>query len=113
MAREPIRIIGQRGSVAGAVANAMRQSATRVDLGGGLNRAIGRAARYTDENYHSEALRSLTRHFGYTDLTGELDNIIRTGENGYERRMPVYDEFIRRVRNDFGESVVRRVYRGL
>ena len=90
-----------------------------VDLGG-LNRAVSRAARQTDENYHTEALRTMTNFFGYEDLSDELSEIAREhgragslGPDLYDRRNRAMDELFERVRREHGQAVLNRVYRGL
>lgn len=90
-----------------------------VDLSG-LNRAIRRAERQTDENYHTEALKTMTDFFHYEDLSDELAEIAREHGNAgslgpdlFDRRNRAMDELFDRVRRDYGQSVLNRVYRGL
>ena len=109
----------------GRIQGAVQRTATRggsgnADTGAALNRAIGRATRLTDNNAHQEALRTFTRHFGYTDLTRELDSIIKEQDRvGYlsqpliDRANRVIDEYHRRVLQDYGPDVLRRTYNAL
>lgn len=85
-----------------------------------LNRAIGRAAHYTDINYHQGARRVLSRAFGYDDLTNEYSSIMREHERAGHLTSDLNDrvneadkELFRRIRMQHGDGVLRRVYRGL
>lgn len=85
-----------------------------------LNRAIGRAASMTDNNYHQEARRVLSRAFGYDDLTSEYSSIIREHERAGRLTQPLSErednadnELFRRIRMQYGDDILRRVYRGL
>ena len=85
-----------------------------------LNRAVGTAARMTDSNYHQYARRVLSRAFGYDDLTSEYSSIIREHERAGHLTQPLSErvdnadnEMFRRIRMQYGNDILRRVYRGL
>ncbi len=91
-----------------------------VDLGGGLTRTLRRVERLTDENYHGEALRTVSNHFHYDDLTEEFVNINRAHfqargltQELYERRMRAMNDLFSRIRRDYGDQVYNRVHRAL
>lgn len=97
---------------------AMRNS--DVDLGRGLDRAVRKAERLTDENYHTEALKAFTDYFGYNDLSNHLTGISREHRAAgsltavlLNRRNLIMDELFSRVRRDYGVPVLNKVYRGL
>lgn len=110
---EPSRKIEQGASVSASASQ-------RVLNPRAFTRAVNRAIRQTDENYHTEALQTFTRHFKYNDLTKELNQIhkehLAAGsltQDLWERRSRVMNELENRVRRDYGEDVLRRVRQGL
>lgn len=85
-----------------------------------LNRALGRARHLTDINNHTLARRTFSRLFGYDDLTDEYGAILREQNRAghltqelAERRERAEEEMFRRIRMQYGDDVVRRIYRAL
>ena len=81
-----------------------------------LNRAVADAAEMTDWNNHSGAIRTFTTHFKYNDLTSRLDRIIKEHNRLghlpaelYDERYEILQEMLNRVRNEYGENVLRKV----
>lgn len=85
-----------------------------------FSRAVNRAARLTDENYHTESLMVFSRHFKYDDLTKELKAIDKEHNAAghltrelYERRTRAMNTMFDRIRNEYGEDTLRKVSKGL
>lgn len=85
-----------------------------------LGRAVKRWERMTDENRNGEARQSIAKYFKYKDIEDEYKFI--NGEHnriGYlngtlqAQRRATDDKMFERIKKDYGEATLRKVYRGL
>ena len=82
--------------------------------------AITRAHNQTDNNYHGEARRTISKAFGYNDLADSYQKVINAhDEAGYltkellDRRNELDNELEKRIKKNFGENGIRAYNRGL
>ena len=88
---------------------------TKVDMNSrSFKSAVTRAARYTDDNYHSLAGATMAKAFGYNDMEKEYSDIekrhVRAGsltQELYERRNKADNEMEKRIKRDYGEQGIR------
>ena len=85
-----------------------------------LNRAVKKAYDLTEWNNHNEALQVFSKYFKYDDITrGLKDNLKAHNEAGhltqelYEQRNGLSNELFSRIKRDYGEDVLKQVYKGL
>lgn len=85
-----------------------------------LGRAVKRWESMTEENRHGEARQSIAKYFKYKDIEDEYKFI--NGEHnriGYlpgtlqAQRRAMDDKMFKRIRKQYGEKTLRKVYRGL
>lgn len=111
--------MAERLQNAARVASASMQNVAPLNQNA-LNRAIKKAEEFTDWNNHNEARITLTKFFKYDDLTQSYKQIQKEHHEAgsltrdlYERRMNNDRIFDERVREQYGEDVLRKIRRGL
>lgn len=104
----------------GTTASERAQAPTKTISSRSLSRAVNRAAELTDWNNHTEARRTFAKAFKYDDLNERykaLDRDHRSlghlSKELYERRTAIDDDLFGRIRSEYGEETLRRVYQGL
>ena len=104
---------------AGRVASASMQKVAPLDMNK-LNKAVAKAEEQTDWNYHDDSRLTLSKFFKYDDLTKEYNNIKKEHlaahsltQELYDRRNAADRKFYERVREQYGEDVLRKVRSGL
>ena len=108
-----------RLQAAGKAASESMQKTAPLDMNG-LNRAIRKAEEETDWNFHTPARMTLSRFFKYDDLTNSYKKIwneqLEAGsltQDLYERRQAADQALYERIREQYGEDVLRKVRSGL
>ena len=85
-----------------------------------LHRAVTKAYRLTDRNDHTEARKTFAKLFKYDDLAKRYDEVEKLHmEAGHltkdlsDMRNAIDETLEARIKKDYGEDVLRQVYRGL
>lgn len=85
-----------------------------------FGRAVRKWAQMTDENRHGEVRQSIAKYFKYEDLENEYKEINKEHNRAgylsrelYDRRFANDDKLYKRIRKEYGEGVLNRVYSGL
>lgn len=111
--------MAERLQAAGKVASESMRKTEPIDMRG-LDKAIKKAEEQTDWNYHDDSRLTLSKFFKYDDLTKKYNDIKKKHNAAgsltkdlYEQRNAADDAFYERVREQYGEDILRRVKRGL
>ena len=85
-----------------------------------FNRAMGRVGYYTDINYHNEAYRGVSKYFKYDDLTDRYNKVIKQynkddymTQKNINTKNKIDDELFARIKEDYGDDILRQVQRKL